>query len=95
MTERRWRLPNHFAPSRLSVRREERLDSGAGRYSGERIRLGESSRAISASRRKAVFGETPNTTRGDAYAPQTFQSATTRDDDDQIWGPGQPRELLQ
>jgi len=24
------------------------------------------------SRRKTVFGETPNTTRGDAYAPQTY-----------------------
>ena len=24
-----------------------------------------------ASRRKTVFGETPNTTRGDAYAPQS------------------------
>ena len=25
-----------------------------------------------ASRRKTLFGETPNTTRGDAYAPQTY-----------------------
>ena len=25
-----------------------------------------------ASRRKTLFGETPNTTRGDAYAPQTL-----------------------
>jgi hypothetical protein len=28
-----------------------------------------------ASRRKTLFGETPNTTRGDAYAPQPRASA--------------------
>ena len=30
-------------------------------------------RAVSgASRRKTLFGETPNTTRGDAYAPRSY-----------------------
>jgi hypothetical protein len=37
-------------------------------------RLGERTRPrvqFPASRRKTLFGETPNTTRGDAYAPRT------------------------
>jgi IS30 family transposase len=29
-----------------------------------------------ASRRKTLFGETPNTTRGDAYAPRPLDTAT-------------------
>jgi hypothetical protein len=31
-----------------------------------------------ASRRKNLFGETPNTTRGDAYAPQTHRNFPIR-----------------
>ena len=38
------------------------------RESGERTRPRPA--AAGASRRKTVFGETPNTTREDAYAPQ-------------------------
>ena len=29
-----------------------------------------------ASRRKTLFGETPNTTREDAYAPRSFRKST-------------------
>ena len=43
---------------------------GSAEASGERTRPRPA--AAGASRRKTVFGETSNTTRGDAYAPQTY-----------------------
>jgi hypothetical protein len=42
---------------------------GSAEASGERTRPRVQ---FPASRRKTVFGETPNTTRGHAYAPQTY-----------------------
>ena len=46
---------------------------GSAEVSGERTRPRPAlPAAAGASRRKTLFGETPNNTRGDAYAPQTY-----------------------
>ena len=52
---------------------EERFLIGSFRIVGSAEASGERTRPrvhFPASRRKTLFGETPNTTRGDAYAPQ-------------------------
>ena len=46
----------------------------AFRWFGERTRPRPA--AAGASRRKTLFGETPNTTRKDAYAPRSFRKST-------------------